>query len=229
MAMQLENVVPFGRSLDEYSHMFNLSEQDLQKQILGVGDGPASFNAEGTRLGYRITSIDPLYKFTASQIRDRFTAVVEDVIGQIERSPNAWVWSYHSSPAHLRTHRERVTELFCQDFEQGQLENRYRLGELPHLPYPNHEFELGLCSHFLFLYSEHFDEQFHLDSVRELLRVCREVRIFPLLTLMRSPSPHLPAVLSMLRTNGYQYSIQTVAYELQRGGNQMLQICRPPS
>jgi hypothetical protein len=45
MAMKLEKVVPFGRSLDEYLKMFALSASDLQQRILGVGDGPASFNA----------------------------------------------------------------------------------------------------------------------------------------------------------------------------------------
>lgn len=48
MAMQLDQVVPFGRSFDEYVKMFSLSEADLQKSILSAAAGPASFNAEGT-------------------------------------------------------------------------------------------------------------------------------------------------------------------------------------
>jgi hypothetical protein len=46
MAMQLNQVVPFGRSLDEYRAMFSLSDDDLGKEIVCVADGPASFNAE---------------------------------------------------------------------------------------------------------------------------------------------------------------------------------------
>lgn len=42
--MKLDKVVPFGRSLDEYIKMFHLSSEDLPQRILGVGDGPASFN-----------------------------------------------------------------------------------------------------------------------------------------------------------------------------------------
>jgi hypothetical protein len=34
MVMKLEKVVPFGRSLDEYMKMFNLSSEDLQKEAL---------------------------------------------------------------------------------------------------------------------------------------------------------------------------------------------------
>jgi hypothetical protein len=56
MVMQLERVVPFGRSLDEYIKIFDLTTQDLGKTILSAGDGPASFNAEGTKLGYHIKS-----------------------------------------------------------------------------------------------------------------------------------------------------------------------------
>ena len=95
--MQLDRVVPFGRSLDEYIHMFALSETDLKKSILSVADGPASFNAEGTAKGYKIQSCDPLYVFGADEIRDRFYAVRDDIINQIENTRDSWVWSYHTN------------------------------------------------------------------------------------------------------------------------------------
>src|SRR5260370_30292561 len=50
-SVRLHEVVPWGRSLDEYRAMFALSEGDLQGRLLGCGDGPASFNAELTALG----------------------------------------------------------------------------------------------------------------------------------------------------------------------------------
>ncbi|HEY9618796.1 MAG TPA: SAM-dependent methyltransferase [Crinalium sp.] len=224
MAMQLENVVPFGRSLDEYIQMFDLTAADLQKSILGVGDGPASFNAEGTRLGYQIKSVDPLYNFTADQIQSRFDAVVDHIIEQVRNSPGDWIWTYHASPDDLRKNRERAMHLFYEDYAHGRMEGRYELGELPKLNYPDQSYELGLCSHFLFLYSDHFDELFHFNSICEMLRVCREVRIFPLLTLMLKRSPHLDSVLEKLEQKGYQCTIQTVSYQLQRGGNEMLRI-----
>lgn len=224
--MQLEKVVPFGRSLDEYRLMFNLTPSDLQKSILGIADGPASFNAEGTRLGYRITSVDPLYQFSALQIQARFDAVVDNIIDQIHNTPNDWVWSYHRSPEDLRRNRETAMQLFCQDYETGKQENRYQIGELPVLETLDSTFDLGLCSHFLFLYSDHFDQDFHIRSVLELLRLCSEVRIFPLLTLMLKPSPYLAATIEILTNQGYHCQVQTVAYELQRGGNQMLTITR---
>ncbi len=44
--MKLEKVIPFGHLLDEYKKMFALSDKDLDKRIVGVADGPASFNAD---------------------------------------------------------------------------------------------------------------------------------------------------------------------------------------
>ncbi len=226
MAMHLETIVPFGRSLDEYIQMFTLSADDLSRSILSVGDGPASFNAEGTKLGYDIKSIDPLYIFTADQIRDRFEAVVDDIIDQITNTADDWVWTYHQSPATLRAHREQVLNLFVADYATGKISNRYEVGSMPHLQYPDSSYHLGLSSHFLFLYSDHLSEQFHLDSISEMLRVCSEVRIFPLLTLMLKPSPYLPPVITQLQNRGFNCEIQQVNYELQPGGNQMLKITR---
>lgn len=88
MAMQLDKVVPFGRSLDEYRQMFALSEDDLTRNIIGVGDGPASFNAEMHALGKRVVSVDPLFAFSAGDIERRFYAVVDDIIAQVKSTPD---------------------------------------------------------------------------------------------------------------------------------------------
>jgi hypothetical protein len=61
----LDQVVPWGRSFEEYRRRFALNEADLQVRILGCADGPASFNAESTRRGTRVISIDPLYQLDA--------------------------------------------------------------------------------------------------------------------------------------------------------------------
>lgn len=226
MAMQLDRVVPFGRSFDEYVKMFDLTDSELQNSILSVADGPASFNAEGTRLGYRIKSIDPIYILTSKEIKNRFDEVVDRIIEQIEQTPTDWVWSYHHSPDRLRKNREKVVRSFCEDYEFGKTQDRYEVGELPTLKYRDGEYDLGLSSHFLFLYSDRFDENFHFDSILEMLRVCREVRIFPLLTLMLERSPYLDRIIEKLDNIGYQCEIKRVEYELQRGGNEMLKIMK---
>jgi len=229
MAMQLDQVVPFGRSLDEYVHMFSLTAADLQKSILSVADGPASFNAEGTAKGYQIQSCDPLYEFGAEEIRGRFYAVLDDIIGQIASKHDRWVWSYHKSPEDLKAHRIEVTERFCYDYEQGKQAERYTLGTLPKLSYPDTSYDLGLCSHFLFLYSEQRDLDFHIAAITEMLRICREVRIFPLLTLAQEKSPHLAPAMEKLTVAGFKATIERVNYELQPGGNEMLRVKRVSS
>lgn len=226
MAMVLETVVPVGRSLDEYRAMFNLTPEDLAGEILGVGDGPASFNAEGTTLGYRITSIDPVYEFSGDEIQSRFDAVIDPIIDQVKATPEDWVWSYHSSPEVLKANRVQVMNRFLEDYAMGKNQGRYITGELPQLPFPSQQFSLALCSHFLFLYSDHFSETFHLESIQEMLRVAPEVRIFPLLTLGLQKSPYLDALVQKLAKAGHDVSIQSVPYELQKGGNEMLVIGR---
>lgn len=224
MVMKLDKVVPLGRSLDEYSKMFDLSSEDLQQNILGVGDGPASFNAQGTAQGYRITSIDPIYQFRGEEIRQRFNAVVDNIINQIIATPNNWVWQYHKNPQDLKANRIKALEVFLEDYQQGKQAGRYLAQELPHLDFAKQTFDLALCSHFLFLYSAQCDRDFHLAAIKEILRVSREVRIFPLLTLMQETSPYLDFVIDKFRNLGYSTSIEKVAYELQPGANKMLVI-----
>ena len=55
MAFTLENVVPWGRNLEEYTRMFELSDPDLDGRILGCAVGPASFNARGGCPGKAVT------------------------------------------------------------------------------------------------------------------------------------------------------------------------------
>lgn len=224
--MQLDQVVPFGRSLDEYRAMFSLSPDDLDSEIIGVADGPASFNAEMQALGKRVMSVDPLYVFSAAEIERRFYAVVDEIMRQVEETANDWVWTFHQSPEQLRARRIQTLMQFLADYEQGKAGGRYVIGELPRLDYSDKRFEIALCSHFLFLYSDHFSYEFHRAALFELLRVAAEVRVFPLLTLALKPSPYLMPLLEDLASSGYQCEMRTVLYELQRGGNQMLCIKR---
>lgn len=46
MSFELDDIVPWGRSFEEYRRMFALSPDDLTGRLLGCGDGPASFNME---------------------------------------------------------------------------------------------------------------------------------------------------------------------------------------
>jgi len=227
MSTKLDSVVPFGRTLEEYSSFFMLSEDDFGKRILGVGDGPASFNAEASSRGAKVVSLDPLYEFGAEGVKARFEAVVDGIVAQIRATPDDWVWSFHKSPDDLRRRRELAMALFAADFDAGRREGRYVAGSLPSLPFADGAFDLVLCSHLLFLYSEQLSLDFHIASMREMLRIAPELRVFPLKTLMLEDSPHVEPALAALRREGFDAELVKVPYEFQKGGDTMLRAVRP--
>ena len=226
MSLRLDQTVPFGRSLREYELMFSLSEADRRRRILDSAAGPSSFNAELTAAGGDVRSIDPLYQFTGAEIQRQFFSTLDHVIEQVRATPQNWVWGYHRDPEDLRRNRIAAMETFVADYSEGRRTGRYICGALPNLPFEADRFDLALSSHFLFLYSDHFDAAFHLAAIRALLQVARELRIFPLLALRAERSQHVDPVCEELRREGHHLSIERVEYELQRGGNEMLRVQR---
>lgn len=227
MSFKLENVVPWGRSLDEYIRMFNLTESDRNCPILDCAGGPSSFNAEMTRLGYYVISCDPIYQFSVDEIKSRIQATYPVIVEGLKTNFDRFVWQEISSPEQLGKLRLAAMDRFLDDFSLGLKQGRYTTDELPHLSFKNARFELALCAHFLFTYSEQFSLQFHIDSIVEMSRVARDVRVFPLLeNFTGEPSRHLEPVCSHLLERGYRVEIESVAYEFQRGGDRLLRVYR---
>jgi len=221
--VELDEVVPWGRSLDEYREMFSLTNADLQRSILGCGDGPASFNAELTRLGGQVVSVDPIYVFSSEQIGSRVDAVSSHILHELSKNKNDYVWKSFKDVDSLGAARMGAMRIFLADFAKSQASGRYLPVSLPELPFRNKEFELALCSHYLFLYSEHVSLEEHISSVKELCRVADEVRVFPLLSISNNrESPHLPRVIEELEAENICASIVDVDYEFQRGASSML-------
>jgi len=224
--MKLNEIVPWGRTLEEYKLMFNLSEIDLNANILGCGDGPASFNVEMTKQGKFVISIDPIYQFSTEQIKQRIQDTYDLVISQVKENKDNYIWTNFSDADELGQARLAAMEKFLLDYETGKNQGRYLCQSLPNLEFADNQFELCLCSHLLFLYSEQRSLNFHLESIYELLQIASEVRIFPLLKLNCELSPYVNPIIQELSKNGFKVQIQTVAYEFQKGGNQMLKISK---
>jgi hypothetical protein len=222
----LDQVVPWGRSFDEYCRMFDLTDDELQLRIVGCGDGPASFNAQATRRGARVVSCDPIYRLEIAQIRDRIAATYDTILDQTRRNAGEFVWDSIQSVEALGRIRMAAMEEFLDDYGPGRIEGRYVDAELPTLPFPDAAFDLALCSHFLFLYTSQLGQPFHRSAIREMARVAAEVRIFPLLALGGAPSPYVDTTIGELRDAGYNCSIEDVPYEFQRGGNRMMRVSR---
>ena len=224
MSFTLDKVVPWGRSYDEYLRMFALSAADLDRQILGCGDGPASFNAELSQRGGHIISIDPIYEFDVPQIKSRIAETYEEVMAQTRKNKHEFIWETITSVEELGRIRMLAMDTFLDDFDAGKQTGRYIAGALPSLPFDNGRFDLALSSHFLFLYSAHFSAEFHLQALQEMLRVAQEVRVFPLLMLGGAPSPHLDFVIKQITKEGFSIEIKRTQYEFQKGGDEMLII-----
>ena len=208
--------------------MFDLSAADLCRRILGCGDGPASFNAELTALGGDVVSVDPLYAFPANVIERRVEETFDVVMAQVRRNPDDFVWTHVPSIAKLGRRRMGAMRRFLRDYPAGMDQGRYVEASLPALPFADRSFGLALSSHFLFLYSEQLDFAFHLDALREMLRLAGEVRVFPLLRIGGASSPYLTPTVEAMRSEGVEANVEPVPYEFQRGGNRMLRLIRNP-
>ncbi|WP_019991344.1 hypothetical protein [Rudanella lutea] len=223
MAFELSNTVPWGRNLNEYRSMFRLTEEDLNKRIIGFGDGPASFNAQMTQLRKSVVSIDPIYRFTVAELEQRINQTKGIVMEQIKNNVDKFVWTKIRTLEELEAIRLAAMSHFLEDFEKGKQEFRYLDHELPaRTTFEDLSFELGLSSHFLLLYSQ-LGLDFHLSTLTEMLRLCKQVRIFPILNLNAEQSELLVHVMKRFALN-FTVEIVNVEYQFQRNGNQMLQI-----
>jgi hypothetical protein len=227
MAITYDSVKPWGRLFSEYVGMFALTPADLQRHILGCGDGPASFNAEATAMGCQVISIDPIYAMSAAQIEQRVNETWQDIVEQMRGHMDDFVWTKFSSLEEVRDARLKAMRMFLADLEQGKRDGRYLDASLPNLPFGDRQFDLALCSNFLFLYSDHLSTEFHIDAVKEMCRVANEVRVFPLQGLDNHESPHVIPVIEAMRAAGWSAERVRVDYEFHRGSDHMLRVWQP--
>jgi len=225
MAFELKNTVPWGRSLNEYIDMFSLSTADLNKTIISFGDGPASFNAEMTQLNRKVISFDPIYQFSKKELENQITETIPLVLEQTKNNRDNFIWTTISNIETLLEMRTSAMRKFIDDFESGKAEGRYIAHELPkRTRFKDAAFELGLSSHFLILYDQ-LGIDFHLSSITEMLRICKEVRIFPTLNLNAEKPAFLDDLIKHFDQK-YKVTVQKVNYEFQKNGNEMLTIKR---
>ena len=200
-----------------------LSNSDMNKRIAGFGDGPASFNCQASAEGASITSFDPIYQFSEQQLRERIRAVRDTIISQMVESTENYVWDRIKSINELESVRMSAMEMFLTDYEKGRREGRYVYHSLPdRIPAADHSYDIGLSSHFLLMYTS-LGYDFHINAITEMLRVCREVRIFPLCDLNSRKSELTDRVIAHF-SNRYSVSVVKTEYEFQRGADHMLRI-----
>ncbi len=113
---------------------------------------------------------------------------------------------------------------FLPIISEGKSEGRY-VGITEYLlPFADFSFDFALSAHYLFADLDDQDVDFHLHVIKELARVAKEVRIFPLIDRHSQTSPFLGPVLLGLQQDNYGVEVREVPYHLQPGGNAMLRV-----
>ena len=193
--------------------MFDLTSDELKLNIVDCGGGPSSFNVEMTKLDGKVISCDPIYQFTVEEIQNRIQQTYSKIIEGVKETPEKFLWLNIASPDELGKVRMAAMKKFLADFPKGISQKRYLKSELPNLPFTDGKFDLALCAHFLFTYSNILSTDFHVSSIVEMRRVASEVRVFPLVTQFSGEtSPHLEPVISQLTSRGFQVEVRKVDF-----------------
>lgn len=218
------------RSFEEYVRMFALQSEELSKaDVLDAAAGASSFTAAARQRGIRAVAVDPLYGLKAEDMAEHGRQEMEEVRRKLAKLSHKFQWDFYGDVSNHSRLREESFRLFYEDYTLGKGSEHYIEGAFPSLPFADGSFSLVLCSHFLFLYAEQFSYAFHLQAVRELLRVCRpggEVRIYPLLDLAWKPYPHLEQLVEECCANGIQADFPDSGLPFIPASNKLLRLVK---
>lgn len=222
--LDIDRIIFIGRTFDEYVDMFNLQIENLKnKKILDCPAGACSFTALGRNNAFEVQACDIAYTFKTNDLYNKGKQDVEHAIEKMELSKSNYNWSYFKNTSDLKTHRLQALEDCTEDMKKHP--NSYQSVSLPELPYEDNEFDILLSAHFLFMYSDRLDYNFHIQTIDEMLRVAsEEIRIFPLINLEGKRYENLNDIIKYLNELGYTTEEIKVNYEFQTNANTMLKI-----
>lgn len=194
------------RSFQEYMDMFALDESHLQQgKIVDVAGGASSFIAEASTRGYNTVAADPQYALSPKHIEQAGRQEIENSTAKLAAIAHVFNWSYYHNLDNHRKLREKSLQMFADHYARPENRGHYVSAVLPTLPFADDSFGLVVCSHFLFLYHDQFDYDFHRNALLELARVCRpggQIRLYPIVSLKWEPYPHLEQLLQVLQSKG---------------------------
>ncbi|WP_078411091.1 class I SAM-dependent methyltransferase [Priestia abyssalis] len=222
--LDLERIVFIGRTFEEYIDMFSLSIEEWKgKKILDCPAGACSFTAVGNQLGLDVTACDIAYDHSGEDLKNKGLQDIEHAMEHMQKVQSNYVWDYFEDIESLRKHRLSALNDCTNDMAESS--ERYVPVTLPSLPFKDGEFDFILSAHFLFMYADRLDYQFHIKTLNELLRVTKEeIRIFPLVDLEGKRYEHLDQLVSFLTEKGCTVEEVQVPYEFQTNANSMLKI-----
>jgi hypothetical protein len=222
--LDLDRIIFIGRTFEEYTDMFSLNTEEMKgKRILDCPAGACSFTAIGNQLGLDITACDIAYFHSGADLEQKGYQDIEHAMEQMERVKDYYKWDYFKDIKDLKNYRLTALKDCSKDMIEAS--GRYIPVTLPTLPFSDGEFDVTLSAHFLFMYGDRLDYQFHLSTIQELLRVSKEeIRIFPLVDLEGKPYEHLDKLVDHLEKLSFSVEEVKVSYEFMKNANSMIKI-----
>ncbi len=226
MSLDLSRIVFIGRTFEEYMAMFGLTEEDIRgRRILDCPAGACSFTARARSYDTDVTATDIAYYHPATQLAEKGLTDLQHTMENMEKAQSNYVWDYFQTIEAWKNHRSQALADCSLDMKQHP--DRYIASTLPQLPFADDAFDLTLSAHFLFMYADRLDYDFHVKTIQELMRVTtQEIRIFPLVDLSSNRYAYLDRLIEYIEGQGYQTEEITVPYEFQKGANGTLRITR---
>jgi len=121
-------------------------------------------------------------------------------------------------------HRKKAYKGFIEDYKKN-LREKYVNTEYPKNSFKDKEFDIAFVSHFLFIYDEYLDYEFHKEVIKELTRiVSKQVRIFPIVNLKGKKSLFINKLIKDIEFSNYKIETVKVNYEFVKDGTEMLVI-----
>ncbi len=218
----------FGRPYQELLRCFGLVEPELRgKTVLECPSGPSSFVAEASRRGIECVGVDPLFYRCPQALGKLAFSDFAEMFAMIREKADRFAQGTYSSIEEAERVRRAGLMTFLDDYASGIAAGRYRQGSLPNLGFADRSFDVALCAHLLFVYSESLDLDFHLQAVAELCRVARqEVRIHPIVDGSNRRCSFLEQVIERAEFAGFSARIIAVDHEFFRGTSETLLLRR---
>jgi len=195
--------------------MYALDADALRgKRVLDCPGGPSGLVAGAIERDINMVAVDPQYSETAETLARRGADDIKLTINKARKDPSLRMED--SEYAVFEQEKQNALAAFMQAYRVHP--ERFVVGSLPELPFENGAFDLVLSGHLLFVYaprslggimkSELFDLDFHIAAVRELIRVGKEVRIFPTYAFTGEVrrQPWVEPVSEIFRREGHEVS-----------------------
>lgn len=224
--LHLDRIIFIGRTYNEYMSMFDLTEEQLQgRRILDCPAGACSFTAEASAHGFDVIATDIAYTFDTDSLHAKGQQDIAHMLEHMQTAEHEYDWTMMQTIEQLGNTRLFALETFCQD--RAQHDQRYIFGTLPQLQLPDNSVDLTLSAHFLFMYADRLNLSFHIQCLREMMRVTtQEIRIFPLINLYGERVSFIEEAIFAASAGEWTSEEQPTPYIFQKGADSMLILKR---